>query len=170
MKNLTSQVFGRLTVVQRVYPNRNNKLTWRCKCRCGAIVTICGTYELTRPKGTKSCGCCQDQVKYPIEYSLWCSIRTRCYDINHKDYPYYGGRGIRVCDKWQKEFLDFLEDIGKRPELWLSLDRIDNKGNYEPGNVRWATRSQQQLNKSNSATSKHGELGRKLANSSYVKQ
>jgi hypothetical protein len=72
-------------------------------------------------------------------------MRHRCRNPNGKDFKYYGGRGIRVCERWS-DFTNFLADMGERPP-GQSLDRIDNDGNYEPGNVRWATRKQQRANR-----------------------
>ena len=71
---------------------------------------------------------------------------TRCYKAHVREYPNYGGRGIRVCDEWRKSFESFYAHVGPRPSLKYSIDRIDNDGHYEPGNVRWATRSQQNSN------------------------
>ena len=72
-------------------------------------------------------------------------MRTRCFNTNRADYPLYGGRGITVCERWKNSFAAFLEDVGERPQ-GHTLDRIDVNGNYEPGNVRWATTSQQARN------------------------
>jgi len=74
-------------------------------------------------------------------------MRRRCTDPNHPNWKWYGGRGISVCDDWQQHFLHFFEHVGERPSPKHSLDRIDNDGNYEPGNVRWATAKQQQNNR-----------------------
>jgi hypothetical protein len=79
-------------------------------------------------------------------YRSWRSMKTRCTNPNHEGYTYYGGRGIRVCDRWAESFETFLADMGDRPE-GTSLDRIDPDGDYEPGNVRWATASEQRRNR-----------------------
>lgn len=79
------------------------------------------------------------------EYRAWQHMKTRCYNFNAKNYDNYGGRGIEVCERWVDNFKNFLEDMGTRPDGY-SLDRIENDGDYEPGNCRWATRTQQNRN------------------------
>jgi len=81
------------------------------------------------------------------EYSCWVNIKHRTRNPEHASYPDYGGRGITMCDEWYEDFNAFLSHIGPRPSSDHSVDRIDNEGNYEPGNVRWATRSEQQFNR-----------------------
>lgn len=83
-------------------------------------------------------------VKTP-EYISWRGMKARCYSKNGKSYASYGGRGITICDEWRNSFMAFLNDMGKRPE-GATLDRIDNDGNYEPNNCRWATQTQQSIN------------------------
>lgn len=82
-----------------------------------------------------------------LGYNSWVSMKQRCTNPNDKRYAAYGGRGIKVCDRWFDSFENFLADMGKRPSLKHSIDRIDNDGNYEPGNCRWATNSRQIFNR-----------------------
>jgi len=93
------------------------------------------------------------------EHNIWCGMRQRCYDFNCKDYPRYGAKGVRVFEDWFESFESFLEYMGPCPE-GMSLDRYPNKeGNYEPGNVRWATHSQQNHNRSGLRNNKSGKTG-----------
>jgi hypothetical protein len=98
------------------------------------------------------------RLLYPEEYGIWCQMRYRCRNPKNSNYQHYGGRGIDVCDRWHDSFVVFITDIvksiGARPSPEYSLDRIDNDGDYEPDNVRWATWSQQALNRRNSRPAK----------------
>lgn len=81
------------------------------------------------------------------EYAVWLNMRSRCNYEKHKQYSLYGGRGIKICDRWMASFENFYKDMGSRPSDKHSLDRIDNNGNYEPSNCRWATVEEQSFNK-----------------------
>lgn len=132
-------------------------LAWHCRCDCGneAIVRSdnllrgatrsCGCYRLETVKrvSTKH-GHARDYTPTP-EHRAWSSMISRCENPFHKSYPSYGGRGISVCERW-KRFENFIQDLGPRPSKDYSVERIDNNGNYEPSNVKWATRLEQMSN------------------------
>lgn len=87
------------------------------------------------------------ESKLVPEYRAWENMKARCLNKNFKYFKYYGGRGIKVCSKWINNYNNFIKDVGRRPSDKYSLDRINNNGNYTPQNVRWATDSQQNLNR-----------------------
>lgn len=123
-----------------------------CLCDCGKRKTIL-LKDILSGK-TQSCTCLQRENKYTThkmtgttEYRIYNNMISKCYRKNGKSYKYYGARGIRVCKRWLDKFENFYLDMGDRPSLKHSLDRINNNGNYEPNNCRWATAIQQAANK-----------------------
>jgi hypothetical protein len=153
--DMTGQRFGRL-VVLGLAERLKSSIRWTCKCDCGGVCVARGVH--LRDEHTRSCGCLQKdltatantthghapRVGVSPTYRSWHAMRQRCYDGNQNRYADYGGRGIRVCERWLNSFENFLADMGPRPP-GKTLDRKDNDGNYEPGNCRWAT-SRQQVN------------------------
>lgn len=147
--DLTGKKFGRLTVIRQDGRDDYGRIKWLCECECGRISTIIG--NLLKNGTTKSCGCLRsEEVKsHGIRHGMsrsnvyydWCNMKARCSNPNLANYKNYGGRGISVCERWVDDFQTFYDDVSELPyfgEDGYSLDRINNDGDYEPGNVRWA--------------------------------
>jgi hypothetical protein len=156
-KNITGLRFGRLVALEARGSDRHSKMRWLCRCDCGETsIAISG--DLASGK-TKSCGCGEGKYTHGLSgtpiYQLYWNMRSRCFNPKHPEYKYWGGRGITVCERWLNSVTDFRDDIlaaiGECPP-GMSLDRKDNNGNYEPGNVRWATPLQQTLNQRRHST------------------
>jgi hypothetical protein len=160
--DLIGKRFGRLTVTKRLKVKWVT--VWLCRCSCGEITKVFGSN--LRSGHTQSCGCLTKEItaqrnranirhghcvayKSTRIYRIWSSMLERCRTPQHRAYKHYGGRGIRVCEQWLI-FENFLADMGERPP-GRSLDRIDNDGNYEPSNCRWATQTEQVRNRRASA-------------------
>lgn len=148
--DLTNMKFGKLTVVSRT--TSKHPIMWECLCECGKSKEVYSAY--LRYGETKSCGCSKAEfirnfvtthgMRNTKEYSCWTNLKSRCSNL---DDPHYGGRGIKVCDRWKNSFDNFYEDMGNAPTKEHSIDRIDWDGDYEPDNCRWATWAEQQNNK-----------------------
>lgn len=153
LRNIAGQIFGRLTVQsERTF---GKLVKWRCVCSCGKEKWVRSTHLVTGR--STSCGCFRTETTVARftthgatgtpEYKSWLGMIERCENTKHREFKYWGGRGIRVCARWRHSFGNFLQDMGERPP-GTSIDRYpNNDGNYEPGNCRWATVEQQANNK-----------------------
>lgn len=152
-KDLTGHRFGKLVALEDI-GRANGGVVWKCQCDCGSITQVRANH-LVRGL-VVSCGCYNREVisKHNMTntaiYSAWQSMKNRCENPNAQEYRRYGGRGIRVCDEWSNNSEAFIEwALANGWERGLSLDRIDNDGDYEPDNCRWVTMKTQGRNRSN---------------------
>lgn len=150
--------FGMLTVIsegpRHITAGGEPKRTWVCACDCGGSSVAAGGN--LRTGNTESCGCRKREAGKTAnrshggssdpEYAVWSSMIARCTRETDPSFGDYGGRGISVCPQWRDDYAAFILDMGRRPGLGFSIERIDNDGNYEPGNVKWATDVEQARN------------------------
>ena len=161
--DIEGQQIGLWKVLSRDKENKSNGTCWVCKCFCGNMKSV--RYTHLRSGKSLSCGCIRDKqtgdrsrthgLSKTRIYRIWRNMINRCHYENYKEFKYYGGRGIVVCDRWRQSFQNFLNDMGV-PDDDLSIDRINNDGNYEPTNCRWATSKEQAQNRRNSVEKAKG--------------
>lgn len=176
-KDITGQVFGKLLAVSYLEKSKNGRVVWQCNCACGKQTTAYST-DLRLGRKT-SCGC----LNVPGEghrfykhgkseskvFNTWRQIKDRCLNPNNKSYCDYGEVGVTVADCYLNNFEAFYKDVGDPPSLKHSIDRIDPKRGYEPGNLRWVTLEYQQRNKRLSRKNTSGVTGVSFARGSNPK-
>lgn len=165
-KDFTGMTFGRLYVSECLGKPDGRRYRYRCKCECGKVVDI--QVDSLRSGNSNSCGCLRRELMTThgdhrsLTYSSWTHMKMRCFDANSNFYHRYGGRGITVCPQWSS-YETFKKDMGERPSRRHSIERIDNDGNYNPENCKWALPLEQHNNKMNTIMIEHKAVRQALA-------
>lgn len=164
MKDRVGERWNNLTIIKFDRADKKKqggyRHYWLCKCICGNIKSI--VYGNLQSNITKSCGCLKSKLisnattlhgyakkdKVSSEFKSWSGMIYRCYNPNSESYKYYGGRGITICDRWLNSFQNFIDDMKFKPDKTYTIDRINNNGNYELINCKWATKLEQNNNQS----------------------
>lgn len=175
MNDLTGKKFSRLTVLSRHGLNKQGSATWLVKCDCGNHKVISSPHLTTG--STVSCGCWRaerlgDMTREhgdsgSTEFKRWLSLIGRCNNPSDKAFGDYGGRGIKVCERWM-EYENFLSDMGRCPSKEHTIDRVDNDGGYNKANCRWATKTEQNNNRRSNVVIEHD--GRKMTATQWSKE
>lgn len=158
-KLIAGDKVDRLLILSIISPVSKSRTPRMAKCLCDCGKECVKRYHDIRYGRIHSCGCLRAETweghggAYTLEYNSWLNMKQRCLNKDSQDYHYYGARGITVCDRWKNSFQNFIDDMGKRPNKKLTLDRINNDGNYEPSNCKWSTRSEQTFNQRRSRVS-----------------
>jgi hypothetical protein len=147
-RDRTGETHGALTVLAYVGVSSSRNSIWECRCECGNTKTVVDQLLLA----STQCTCKIERHGYSNgshlnEYGIWQQMLNRCYRPATQSYPMYGGRGIRVCERWRESFKAFLQDMGERPSRNHTLDRINPDGDYEPDNCRWLPAELQATNR-----------------------
>ena len=162
-KDLTGQKIKKLKVLKRIGTDNRRNVVWLCQCECGNLKEY--TTAMLHNKTVISCGCLKKEnakklgksklsdrtrhgKRHTRLYNIWCGIKQRCYYKKNSHYKYYGGHGIKMCEEWKNDFVNFYEwAMNNNYNDKLTIDRINVNGNYEPNNCKWATYKEQANNK-----------------------